>query len=271
MTDRPVALITGASRGIGAATAEELARRGYDVSLMARSADALRQVARKAKQVGGEALVIPGDLFDLDHAQQAIEDTVQRFGRIDALINNAAWRDIVTMRTITLESWERTIRTSLTAPAFMARWAAVHMEKRGKGVILNVSSIQSERVSGIAPAYIAAKGALDSLTSELAALYGSRGIRVLALNPGAIDTEMSGDYESSDGLSLTQKLRKNSLDMIPLGRWGQTGEMARTIAMLISDDASYITGTTIVADGGYTTQLNPYSLKHLMFPGEFRQ
>ena len=143
------------------------------------------------------------------------------------------------------------------------------MEKRGSGVIINISSMQSRRPAGIATAYIACKGALDAMSKDLAVLYGPKGIRVIALNPGAIDTEMSGDYEIADGDSMTEKLRANSEDMIPMRRWGLAEEMARTIAMLVGDDASYITGTTILADGGYTVNFNPYAIKRMMFPDEY--
>ena len=110
------------------------------------------------------------------------------------------------MREITLESWEKkTLRVCLTAPAFMARWAAEHMEPRRSGVIINISSIMSWQAAGIAPAYIACKGAIDSLTYELASLYGPSGIRVVAINPGAIDTEMSRDYRDDSGQSVTDQ------------------------------------------------------------------
>ena len=269
MSERPVALVTGASRGIGAATCVELARRGYNITLVARTASDLENVAGQVKDAGGEALIRCGDISDLAFDEAAIKDTAKHFGRFDALISNAAWRDVITMRSITLESWEKTLRICVTAPAFMARWAAVHMEKQGKGAIINVSSVQSERASGTAPAYIAAKGALDALTYELATLYGPKGIRVVALNPGAIDTEMSGDYEAADGDNLAADLRAHSLDVIPLHRWGEADEMAKTIAFLISDDAAYITGTTILADGGLKTQLWPYAFKKRMFPEDY--
>lgn len=269
MNERPVALVTGASRGIGAATAEELARRGYDVTVLARTGPDLDRTAKSVQDAGGKSLVQCGDLADLDFAEAAVAATIREFGRIDVLINNAAWREIITMRNISIESWDKTLRISLTAPAFLAKWAAADMEKRKSGVIINVSSIQSQRVSGFGPAYIACKGALDSLTREFATLYGPLGIRVLTLNPGAIDTEMSGDFKSADGQSITEQLRDHSYDMIPMHRWGQAKEMATTIAMLVSDDASYITGTTIYADGGYAVNLNPYRLKRLMFPNDF--
>lgn len=270
MSDRPAAIVTGASRGIGEQTAVELARRGYDVALIARSSDALQNVARRIREAGGEALVCAGDLGDLAFAESAVTDAARKFGRIDLLVNNAAWRDLVTMRTISIESWEKTIRVSLTAPAFLARWAAEHMEKRRRGVIINISSVQSKRVAGFSPAYVACKGAMDSLTYELSVLYAPQGVRVVSVNPGAIDTEMSTDYRTPDGQDMTAKLHEWSDDVIHLRRWARPEEIARTIAWLASDDASYITGTSIVVDGGLSTQLSPYSIKKMSCPSDFK-
>jgi NAD(P)-dependent dehydrogenase (short-subunit alcohol dehydrogenase family) len=213
--------------------------------------------------------VLPGDLADLNYVATLVPKTIERFGRIDVLVNNAAWRETVTMRKISLESWERTLRICLTTPALLARDAAVHMEPRGRGVIINVSSIMSQHATGTAPAYVAAKGGMDALSYELAALYGASGVRVLAFNPGAIDTEMSANYSAGDD-DVNARLRQCTEDMIPLRRWGTSEEIARTLAWLASDDATYITGTTIVADGGWSHQLHPYSLKARMHPGQFR-
>ncbi len=269
MNNKPVALITGASQGIGAATAKEFAARGYRTTLVARDSVKLAAVAAEVQRAGSEALVCSGDLADMDFARSTVQETIKKWGRIDVLVNNAAWREIITMRNISVESWERTLRVCLTTPAFLARWTAEHMEKKHSGVIVNVSSIQSQMVAGISPAYCAAKGALDSLTYELATLYGPSGIRVVSLNLGAIDTEMSGDYESADGKNISQELRQKGEDMIPLRRFGAAQEAARTIAWLSGDDASYVTGTCIVADGGWSHQISPYSTKRRQFPDQF--
>ncbi len=269
MNERPVVFVTGASSGIGEATCLEFAKRGYDVALADQSTDRLEGVASRVQACGTRSLVLPGDLLDLDYAESAVQKTIKQLGRVDALVNNAAWREIVTMRNISIESWEKTLRVGLTAPAFLSRWIAADMEQRGKGVILNISSIQSQSAAGISPAYIACKGALDALTYELAALWGPKGIRVVAINPGTIETDLGTDYQSSGGDSLTTEQHQWSEDVIPLRRWATPEEIAKTIAMLASDDASYITGTTLVVDGGLKTQFSPYSIKHQMFPQEF--
>lgn len=270
MADRRVVLITGGSRGIGAASAVHFARAGYNVALVARSKDALRDVAGQVEAEGVEALALPGDVSDLEYCRGAVEQTAQRWGRLDVLVNNAAWRTFESMRTISVENWEKTVRICLTAPAFLARWAAKQMESAGRGgVILNISSMMSRQAAGNTPAYVACKGALDSLTYELATLYGPVNIRVVAINPGWIDTEMSGDYVTPDGRNVTAELTEKAADMVPLRRAGTPDEIAAALVWVASDQASYVTGTRFVIDGGWQHQHNPYSLKKLMLPGDF--
>lgn len=264
-----VAIVTGASRGIGAATAAEFARAGYDVAVAARGLEGLEATAAAVRAEGRRAMVLAGDLADLAFGESVVNRTVDAFGRVDVLVNNAAWRELLTLRTVTPESWDRTLRICLTVPAFMSRLAAADMERRGRGVIVNVSSIQSRRAGGFATAYVAAKGGLDALTFDLATLYGPRGIRAVAVNPGAIDTEMNDDYTDATGASITSASARYVADMVPLGRGGRPEEVARAIVWLAGDGASYITGTTIVVDGGWTTQNAPYSLKRMMFADEF--
>jgi len=259
------AIVTGASRGIGKATALELARRGYDVTLVATDKSALSLVGAEIEQLGLEAIVADGDLSDLQFAESVVQQTIAKFGRVDVLVNNAAWREVTTMRHISLESWERTLRICLTTPAFMSRWAAESMLERRRGVIVNVSSIMSQQAAGFSPAYVASKGALESLTFELAALYGPSGIRVVAVCPGAIDTDSSRDYTDASGDSLTEKLRAYTEDVIALRRWGTSEEIAKLIAFVASDEASYLTGTTITADGGWRHQHLPLSLRQAQF------
>lgn len=266
MSERPVVLITGASRGIGAATAREFAKEGYDCLLTSNEEEPLVALAEDLRKFGGESLVVAGDLCDLSLAHSVVDRGLERFGRIDVLVNNAAWRDIVTMREIDLTSWERTLRLGLTVPAFLARWCAAAMEKQGAGVILNISSIQSRFPAGISPAYTASKGGLDALTYELATLYGPAGIRVLSVNPGAIDTSLSRGMGSN---TIDQAARQIAEDMIPLRRFGQPEEVARTLVVLASSACSYLTGTCIDLDGGWFHQCSPYSLKHQQFPGQF--
>jgi NAD(P)-dependent dehydrogenase (short-subunit alcohol dehydrogenase family) len=263
-----VALVTGASRGIGAATAQLLASSGYRVALVATSQRDLEAIATTISAAGGHALTIAGDLSDLNFAKQAIDQTCAAWGHLDVLVNNAAWRELTSMRRISLDSWNKTLQVCLTAPAFLARWAAEHMEQHSRGAIINVSSVMSQQAAGISPAYIASKGGLDALTYELASLYGPSGIRVVSLQLGAVDTDLSRDVERRADDS--DDVRSFSKDMIMLGRWATPEEAARVILFLASDDAAYITGTSITVDGGWLHQHFPLSLKQRQFREDYR-
>lgn len=262
MGERRVAVITGAAGGIGSATALEFARRGYDVGVT--DVADLAAAAAAVEAAGARCFALRGDLADLRFAQQLVDEVARALGRVDVLVNNAAWREVLTMREMTIESWDRTLRICLTAPAFLARWAAERMARGG--VIINVSSIMAGKPWGMSPAYVAAKGGLDALTRDLAALYGRQGIRVVSISPGAVETEMTVAEKESDAEA---KVRDWSRQMIPMGRWARAEEIARAIAMLAGDDASYITGAAIVIDGGWTHELYPHAVKRAIRPGEF--
>ena len=254
-----VALVTGASAGIGVAVAEEFAALGHAVGIVGRDAGRLDEVRRRLESAGGRVLALPGDLADLGFAESAVRRVAAEFGRLDVLVNNAAARELVTMREIEPEQWDRTIRICLTAPAFLARWAVEEMERHGGGVIVNVGSMMARQAHGVSPAYVSCKGAMESLTYDLAALYGAAGIRVVTVAPGAIDTSMStslgGDGPPAGGSE--DPIREFSESMAMLGRWGRPEEVAKAVAWAASDDASYLTGTTLVLDGGWSRMHMP--------------
>jgi 3-oxoacyl-[acyl-carrier protein] reductase len=269
MPDRRVALVTGASRGIGRATALQFAATGYDVAITALEEDDLNRTAAEIGQHGAKVLAVAGDLSDLGFAESMVQQVAATLGAPHALVNNAAWREIKSMREISLDSWEKTLRVCITAPAFLSRWVAETMEPLGRGAIVNISSIMAATGYGLAPAYVAAKGALDALTYELAALYGPAGIRVLSVRPGAVDTLMSQEVAIAGEQSSERTIREWSEEMISLRRWASAEEIARTIVWLAGEEASYLTGTTITVDGGWSRQLYPHHLKHSLRPGQF--
>ena len=271
MTENKTVIITGAANGIGKATALRFAREGYNLCLVDRDENALQQLF---SQISGEwkkePLICCGDLADESFLKEVIDRTSSLYSSIDVLINNAAWRTIETMRTISLDTWEKTIRICLTAPAFLSKMAAEVMEKNKKaGVIINISSMMAERPAGNSPAYIAAKGAIESLTRELAVTYGRSGIRSLSIKPGFIETGLSLDYKDATGDDLTKTLSSYLLDASPVSRAGTPEDIAEAIFWLSSSNASYITGTSLLVDGGFISNMNSYTLKGKQFPNEY--
>lgn len=266
-----VAIITGASKGIGRQTALAFAAAGYKVVITGTDNGALQELGNEIKRVyNQEYLISCGDLSDTDYLNSITEATLKKFGRIDVLVNNAAWRTIETMRSISLETWEKTLRICITAPAFLAKSCAAAMEAQNiQGTIINTSSVMSQRAGGTSPAYIASKGALESLTKELAVTYGRSGIRVICIRPGFIDTEMSNDYTSKNGENISHRMAEDLLDQIPVRRPGTAADVAKTIVWLSSAEAGYITGCELTIDGGLSQNFNSYSIKNLQFPKEY--
>jgi len=266
-----VAIITGASKGIGRETALAFAKAGYNIVAVATDSTALEQLKEEIKsQYQTDCFICCGDLSDLNFTCSIAKETCKKFNRIDVLVNNAAWRTIETMRTIKPEIWDKTIRICLTAPAFLAQGCAAIMEdKKIAGTIINVSSVMSQQAGGNSPAYIACKGALESFTKELAVTYGRNGIRAVCIRPGYIDTEMSTSYKSEGGSNISRHMTEELLEFLPLGRGGTAQDIARTMVWLASPEAGYITGCNLTIDGGLCANFNSYTIKNLQFPKEY--
>lgn len=271
MGQNKVAIITGAAGGIGRATALRFASEGYKLVLADLNGNGLQHTLEQARSTSGaDCLFCPGDLSDIEFLRSLVIQSIQRWNRLDVVVNNAAWRTIETMRTLDLPTWEKTLRVCLTAPAFLAKWAAVEMEKHTiSGVIVNVSSVMAERAGGTSPAYIAAKGGLESLTRELAITYGRSGIRVVGVAPGSVDTALSNDYTNEQGTNISARLISEVNAFTPLGRAGRSEEIAEAIYWLSSEKAAFITGTTVLVDGGLTHNFSSYTVKNLQFPDEY--
>lgn len=267
-----VALITGAARGIGAATARVLARAGFSVVALDLLAEDLRGVVEEIKKEGGEASGLVADLASLDTLESTVERVAAKWGRVDVLVNNAAARELRSIRQITPETWNRIIATNLTAPAFLMKWVEPQMRAAGGGVIVNVASVEAHIPKGVAPAYAAAKGGLLSLTYDAAAAVAGDGIRVVAVSPGAVDTELGRNFDSdsSSGGDLDRDVRLASEEVIPMKRWAEPEEIAQVILWLTGDGASYVTGTEITVDGGLGHTWMSRGLKNRMLPGEFQ-
>ena len=241
--DGRAVIVTGASRGIGKAVAVRLAAEGAKLVITGGPGDEglLADVAKTA----GNAETIVGDLGDPALAAMLVTRSMDRFGRLDGLVNNAFWEEVGSVADVSIEGWERTLRVSLTAPMLLARAALPHMQQAGKGAIVNVASQRALASGHGAAAYESAKGGILALTRSLAVDYGPHGIRTNTLSPGFILSERAVDWMNG-GPRREEAMRIG----IPLRRPGQPNEIAAVIAFLLSDDASFINGAVIPVDGG---------------------
>lgn len=268
--EKQVAIITGAAGGIGRACALKFASKGFAVGIADVDAAGLKETGAALVKAGGEYLNLEGDLHEAEIWKWIVDDVVRKWGRVDVLVNNAAWRTLETMRTMSLEDWERTLRICLTAPAFLAKYCGAAMEAQDtKGVIINLSSVMAQRPGGGSPAYAACKGAIESLTYELAVLYGPRGIRVVAVKPGQVDSALNRDYRDKEGADVSAALQASMNDHTPLQRAADPSEIANVCYWLATPEASFVNGTSVTVDGGFMHTTHPYNIKGRQMPGEF--
>ena len=237
--DKKVALVTGASRGIGKACAIELAKAGYDVAVnFAGNEEAANKTVAELKDLGVNAKAYKFDVSDKEACAKAVEEVLADFGKLDVLVNNAGiTRDGLFMR-MSAENWEAVINTNLCSAFYMTSPAIKTMIKQRSGCIINMSSIVGVMGNAGQANYSAAKAGLIGFTKSLAKELGSRNIRVNAIAPGFIQTDMTKDLD-------TEKIAEH----IPLKRLGQPEDIAKTVRFL-AEDALYITGQVIGVDGG---------------------
>lgn len=233
-----VAIVTGAARGIGLATAGRFLDEGWRVALLDIDGDAL------AEDPLPGSLTIACDVADPGQVQNAIAQVVEQFGRIDALINNAGTAVFKPLLQTTYEEWQRVLDVNLSGPFICSQACAPVMIAQGGGCIVNITSVSGLRASMLRVAYGTSKAGLMHLTKQQAAEWGEVGIRVNAVSPGPVDTAMAKAVHSAD-------IRADYHDAIPLNRYGLEREIAATIWFLCSDEASYITGQAIAVDGGF--------------------
>ncbi len=237
-----VALVTGASQGIGRATALALARAGAKVAAAARNAEKLTAVVREIAAAGGEAAAVPMDVADAEQIKSGVRQVLERFGQLDILVNNAAvTRDALAVR-MKLEDWETVLRTNLTGAHLCLQQALAAMLRQRSGRIINVTSVVAQTGNAGQANYVAAKAGLIGLTKAIAIEVASRNITVNAVAPGFIATPMTDP--------LPQKVKDAMIARVPLGRMGTDQEVAAAIVFLASDEAGYITGHVLDINGG---------------------
>jgi 2-deoxy-D-gluconate 3-dehydrogenase len=239
------ALVTGASRGIGRALAVGLAQAGADVVLSARDVPSLEQVQAEVEALGRKAVVLPADLTDADACRQLVADAVAAFGHLDVLVNNAGGSTFFgPFLDLRFSGWEKTMRLNVDAVVHVSQAAGKHMVERGSGSVINVSSVAGLTAVPMMAAYGASKAAVISLTKTLAMEWGGSGVRVNALCPGWTKTELNHDlWGGADGGA-------DWVEMQALKRWATVDEMVGPVVFLASDASSYLTGQSLVVDGG---------------------
>lgn len=237
-----VALVTGASQGIGRACAIRLAAEGASVALAARNTDKLRQVEDEITSAGGQAAAFAMDVAQEEQVKTAIKAAIERFGKIDVLVNNAGiTRDQLIMR-MKRPDWNAVLDTNLTGPYLCIQQVIGSMLKQRWGRIINITSIFGEMGQAGQANYAASKAGLIGLTMAVAREVASRNITVNAVAPGWIDTAMTE--------ALSAELRQSMAKAIPLGRAGTDQEVAHAVCFLASPDAAYITGHVLDVNGG---------------------
>lgn len=243
--DGRVALVTGGSRGLGLGMALALAHAGADIALAARTREQLEQAAELVRQAGQQALVMPADVSDVAAVRAAVQQTAAHFGRLDILVNGAGINLRQPVDTFTEADWDRLMAVNLKSVFFACQEAAKVMRQQGKGKIINLGSLSFEIVVPNIALYAISKGGMRQLTRALAIEWAKERINVNALAPGRFWTAMT------DAVFSKEELYESAVSVIPLGRPGIPADLAGATVLLASDASDYITGQTIVIDGGW--------------------
>jgi NAD(P)-dependent dehydrogenase (short-subunit alcohol dehydrogenase family) len=247
--DDLVVWVTGASRGLGRGIAEAIAAAGGNVVVSARNEEALTEVKASIETSGGSVLLQPGSVGDPAAVEATLAAVGDRYGRLDALINNAGISPhFKTAERLEPNEMEEVLETNLVATYACSRAALPLLEASGRGSVVNVSSVHGERAGERLVAYAASKGGLEMVTRTLALEWARRGVRVNSLAPGYIETDMTAGLREHD--EWHERIRSR----IPLGRFASIAEIVACAMFLASPISSYVTGATMQADGGWTAQ-----------------
>ena len=245
-----VALITGGGTGIGRAIALAFAREGASVAVAGRRLEKLRQVINEVHKQDGAGLAMECDVARARDVERAVKGTVERFGRVNVLVNNSGTLHVSTVEGISEEEWDRVMTVNVKGPFLMSRAVLPEFRKCGGGVIVNLGSVLGLVAVKDRAAYCASKGGVTMLTKAMALDHAHENIRVNCICPSIVETELvKGVFDQSE---QGQALRKARVATIPLGRIGQPVDVAEMAVFLASEESSWLTGTAIPLDGGVT-------------------
>ena len=243
-----VALISGGARGMGAAEAKLFAREGAKIVIGDILENEGRRTEAEINETGGECLFVPLDVTDETQWENAVSEAVGRFGRLDILVNNAGISGRANVEDTTVELWDRVMDINAKGVFLGTKAAIPHMRKYGGGSIINISSIWGIVGSGASASYHASKGAVRLFTKSTAIQYARESIRANSIHPGPIATPMTETSRAD------RELNQRMLASTPMGRWAQPEEVAYGALYLASDESSFVTGSELVIDGGWTAQ-----------------
>lgn len=239
-----VAIITGGTRGIGKAIAEGFGAAGAKIAVASRKADACEAMVAHLESMGVEAIGVPTHMGDLDSISNLVDETVAAFGRIDIVVNGAANALALPLGHLTKEGWAKSLDTNLRGPAFLVERALPHLEASGNAAVLNIISAAAFLFNPHGAMYSAGKAGLMGLTRSMAAAFAAKGIRVNALAPGTVMTDMvmNNTPEAVESMQKAAFMRRGA----------DPDEMVGPALLLCSDAGSFITGQALIADGGLT-------------------
>lgn len=238
-----VALVTGASRGIGKAIAIELSKQGASIAInCSKDIEGAEKTLEEIISSGGYGKIYKKDISKSANCKELIQDVIDTFGKIDILVNNAGISKIGLFIDFKDEDIEELIKTNLLSAMYLSKYAIIDMISRGSGNIINISSIWGEVGASCEVSYSASKGGINLFTKSLAKEVASFGIRVNVVAPGVINTEMNSFLDEEEKVSL--------IDEIPQGRFGECDEIAKAVSFLCDDSCKYLTGQVIRVDGG---------------------